>query len=175
MDKISAHISFAEATRSDVAVRKGLKNIPNAKQLENIKMWAEKVFEPTRTYISTKRGKDSPITINSIFRSAEVNKAVGGSGTSSHCAGEKTGIEEAAGDIETHYPDFTNKDLFLLIKEKGAYDQLIAEFKDGNQPAWIHVGWRRHNNRMQVLIAVSENGSTKYIPFTPENWTKIYG
>lgn len=166
MDKISAHISYAEATRSDVAVRKGLSNTPNAKQLENIKMWAEKVFEPTRAYISTKRGKDSPITINSIFRSAEVNKAVGGSGTSSHCAGEKTGIEEAAGDIEAHYPDFTNKDLFLLLKEKGSWDQLIWEFGDSNQPAWVHVGFRKQGNRMQVLRAISENGSTKYIPFT---------
>ena len=166
MDKISAHISYAEATRSDVAVRKGLKNTPNAKQLENIKMWAEKVFEPTRAYISTKRGKDSPITINSIFRSSEVNTAGGGSGSSSHCAGEKTGIEEAAGDIETHYPDFTNRDLFMLIKEKGAFDQLIFEFGDADQPAWVHVGFRRQGNRMQVLRAISENGSTKYIPFT---------
>src|SRR3990167_10130131 len=91
MDKISAHISYTEATRSDIATRKGLDNTPTPKQLENIKMWAEKVFEPIREAVSTIRKKDSAIAINSILRRVEVNEAVGGSATSSHCAGEKTG------------------------------------------------------------------------------------
>lgn len=175
MDKISQHVSYAEATRSDVATRKGLDNTPGPQAIANIKMWAEKVFEPTRQYVSMKRGKDSPITINSIFRSPEVNKAVGGSGTSSHCAGEVSKIEEAAGDLEAHYPDFTNMDLFMLLKDKGAFDQLIAEFKDGNQPAWVHVGWRKHGNRMQILIAEKVGDKTVYHPFSPETWSRIYG
>ena len=172
---ISAHITLAEAIRSDVATRKGLDNNPTPKQLENMKMWAEKVFEPTRAQISSIRGKDTPVKINSFLRRLAVNAAVGGSGSSSHCAGEKTGIDEAAGDIETNYPDFTNKDLFMLIKEKGAFDQLIAEFKDGNGPAWVHVSFRRQGNRREILIAESVGGKTVYHPFSPETWIRIYG
>jgi zinc D-Ala-D-Ala carboxypeptidase len=175
MNKISDHISYAEATRSDAAIRAGIPNDPAPQQLENIKMWAVKVFEPTRTYISMKRGKDSPIIINSIFRNIAVNRLIGGSDTSSHCAGESSKIEEAAGDIECHFPDFNNKDLFQLIKEKGAFDQLIAEYIDDKNPAWIHVGWRKHNNRMQILIAEKVNGKTAYHPFSPQTWTRIYG
>lgn len=166
MEKISDHITMAEAIRSEVAVRKGLSNNPTPQQIENMKMWAEKVFEPTRAYVSQLRGKDTPLLLTSFLRTVAVNAAVGGSGTSSHCAGEKTGIEEAAGDIEANYPDFTNKDLFMLIKEKIAFDQLIWEFGDENQPAWVHVGFRRQGNRMQVLRAISENGATKYITYT---------
>lgn len=165
MEKISDHITYAEAIHSEIASRKGLDNTPSEKQLENMKMWAEKVFEPTRAYVSAKRGKDTPLTLTSFLRRVLVNAALGGSDTSSHCAGEKTGIEEAAGDIQAHYPDFTNKDLFMLIKEKGAFDQLIWEFGDDNQPAWVHIGFRRHGNRMQILKAIVENGRTKYIPF----------
>ena len=163
--KISAHISYHEATRSDTAIRKGLPNEPEEQQIKNIKLWAEKVFEPLRERVSTKRGKDSPIHINSIFRSVAVNASVGGSKTSQHCAGEASKLEEAAGDIETNYDDFTNKDLFLLIKDFGTFDQLIWEFGDSVAPAWVHVSYRKGANRKQILKAISQNGSTKYVSF----------
>lgn len=156
--KISAHISLAEAIRSEAATRKGIPNDPTPEHLENMKIWAEKVFEPLRSYISTKRKKDSPIHINSIYRSPAVNKAIGGSKTSQHCLG-------LAGDIEAHYPDFTNKDLFLAIKDRGVFDQLIWEFGDNKEPAWVHVSYNPAGNRKQILKALSKNGKTVYEPF----------
>lgn len=164
--QISKHITLAEATRSDAAAREGLDNTPNTQQIENIKLWAEKVFEPLREYISVKRKKDTPIHINSIFRSIAVNAAIKGSPTSQHCAGAKSGKSEAAGDLETHYPDFTNKDLFLAIKERGVFDQLIWEFGDVKEPSWVHVSYCKESNRKQILRAVSENGKTVYKPFS---------
>ena len=162
MEKVSAHISYKEAVASGYATRKGLDNSPNEQELANIKLWAKNIFEPLRERVSKARGKDSPIHINSIFRSEQVNTAIGGSETSQHCAGRVTKMEEAAGDIETNYDDFTNKDLFMLIKEKGAFDQLIWEFGDDNVPAWVHVSYRKGANRNQVLKAYKENGKTKY-------------
>lgn len=155
---ISEHITLTEATRSDAAKRKGISNIPSEAHIENMKLIAERVFEPLRQYISLKRNKDTPIRINSFFRSEAVNKEIGGSATSQHCKGE-------AMDLECNYPDFNNKDLFHTIKERGAYDQLIAEFGDENNPAWVHVSFRKTDNRMQVLKAISENGRTKYVPY----------
>lgn len=155
---ISAHITLSEATNSNTATRKGIANIPNDAQIENMKQLADKVFEPLRTYISMKRGKNTPIKITSFFRSVELNKAVGGSGTSQHCLGQ-------AMDIETNYPDFTNKDLFLTIRDKSTFDQLIWEFGNDQQPNWVHVSYKKDGNRKQVLKAISENGSTKYVQF----------
>lgn len=158
MNNISEHISYAEAIKSEAAIRKGLSNEPGVKELEAMQLIAEKVFEPLRQYISLKRGKDTPIKINSFFRSEEVNRAIGGSSTSQHCKGE-------AMDLECNYPDFNNRDLFHMIKERGAWDQLIWEFGNESEPAWVHVSFTKGGNRKQVLRAISENGKTKYIPF----------
>jgi zinc D-Ala-D-Ala carboxypeptidase len=82
MDKISEHISYVEATRSNTAIRMGVKNDPNKEQLEAMKLVAEKVFEPVRKIANR------PITVSSFFRSPKLNKAIGGSETSQHPKGE---------------------------------------------------------------------------------------
>ena len=46
--KISNHITFAEATHSNTAKRYGIDNTPNEEQTNNMKMLAEKIFEPLR-------------------------------------------------------------------------------------------------------------------------------
>lgn len=155
---LSEHISLKEATTSQEAIRKGIDNTPNEQEIAAMKLIAEKVFEPLRAYISMKRGKDTPIHINSFFRSKAVNEKIGGSTTSQHCKGE-------AMDIECNYPDFNNRDLFLAIKEKSAFDQLIYEFGDDNEPAWVHVSYTKSGNRKQVLRAIKENGKTRYVSF----------
>ena len=156
---ISEHISYNESITSESAVRHGIANIPNDEQLANMKATAEKIFEPLRTYLSNNiRKKDSPIKINSFFRSVEVNKLIKGSSSSQHCEGK-------AMDLECNYPNFNNKDLFFLIKEKSIYDQLIWEFGDDKEPAWVHVSYNGNNNRKQVLSAIIQDGKTIYIPF----------
>ena len=47
--KISDHITYAEAIHSQTAKRKGIDNTPNPSQVENMKIVAEKVFEPIRS------------------------------------------------------------------------------------------------------------------------------
>jgi hypothetical protein len=50
MQKISKHISYKEGVYSITALRLGLKNDPSDAHLSNMKLIAEKVFEPLRTY-----------------------------------------------------------------------------------------------------------------------------
>ena len=59
---ISKHISFKEATISRTATRLNIDNEPNKEQLANMKLVAEKVFEPLRKWVG------GPIKINSFFR-----------------------------------------------------------------------------------------------------------
>ena len=167
-EKISEHISYKEATSSQTAIRHGLNNDPNPDQLESMKRLAHSLFEPLRTYISMKRGKDTPIHINSFFRGPEVNAQIKGSSTSQHCKGE-------AIDIETNFSDFTNRDLFYTIIKRASFDQLICEFISDGEPAWIHVSHKRIGNRNQVLIATKQDDKTKYLPYTPEVFKEIYG
>lgn len=166
--KISEHISYEEATASSTAIRLEIDNTPTEEQIENMKLLADKVIEPTREFISRKRGKDSPIKITSFFRCEKLNEAIGGSKTSQHCKGE-------AADLQVNFEDFSKKDLFWAIKERATFDQLIVEFKDGNMPAWIHISYSKTYNRRQVLIATHKDGKAMYLPFSSELFSEIYG
>ena len=84
---ISKHISYKEGAYSNTATRKGIDNTPNDEQLENMKLVADKVFEPLRKWVS------GPIKINSFFRCPELNKAIGGSSKSQHCKGQAIDID----------------------------------------------------------------------------------
>jgi hypothetical protein len=145
--KITKHVSYAEATQTNT----GIENIPSGMQMENIKLLCEKVFEPLREWV------DAPIKINSIFRSPRVNNAIGGSKNSQHMA-----MDGCAMDIDDTFGHKTNKEMFEWIKVNLTFDQLIFEFGDDNNPAWIHVSYRKHGNRKQVLRAKKVNGKTVY-------------
>ena len=91
MEKISEHISYKEAVYSATAKRKGIDNKPTKKQVENMKLIAEKVFEPLREWVG------GPIKINSFFRCPQLNKAIGGSTKSQHCHGQAIDIDDTYG------------------------------------------------------------------------------
>jgi hypothetical protein len=65
MDKISKHVSYKEGVHSVTALRLGLKNDPSDVHLANMKLIAEKVFEPLRMHVG------GPIKINSFYLSAD--------------------------------------------------------------------------------------------------------
>ena len=65
---ISKHISDKEGVYSITATRKGLANNPNQFELANMKLLAEKVFEPLREWVG------GPIRINSFFRCSGLKK-----------------------------------------------------------------------------------------------------
>ena len=148
MARISKHISYKEGVHSNTATRRNIDNTPNDTQLRAMKTLAKKVFEPMRVHF------DTPIRINSFFRSIKTNRAIGGSSTSQHCKGEALDMD-ATGDI-------TNADLFNYIKDNLEFDQLIWEFGTNKEPDWVHVSFTtRRPNRKKVLKAV-KNGNPTY-------------
>jgi hypothetical protein len=149
--KISDHITYAEAIHSQTAKRKGIDNTPNPAQVENMKLLAEKVFEPLRKWVG------GPIKVNSFFRSPELNEAIGGSKTSQHCKGQ-------AIDIDDVYGKRSNAEMFTYIREILDFDQLIWEFGTDMNPNWIHVSYvSKEDNRNRCLKAYKDDmGRTKY-------------
>jgi len=151
---ISEHISEKEAVKSITALRLGIDNTPDADSLNNMKIIAEKVFEPLRKWVG------GPIKINSFFRSSALNQAIGGSSRSQHCQGR-------ALDVDDIYGHKTNKEMFDWIKENLDFDQLIYEFGSSDNPDWVHVSYvSEDKNRNRVLKAVRDDGKTKYIDIT---------
>ena len=147
---ISKHISYKEGVYSNTAIRRGIDNNPNAKELKNMKLTAEKVFEPLREHVNV------PIKINSFFRCPELNTAIGGSSKSQHCHGQ-------AIDIDDTYGKMSNADMYDWIKENLDFDQMIWEFGNDENPAWVHVSYVSPSlNRNRCLKAYKEDGKTKY-------------
>ena len=141
--KISEHLELSELIRSESAKRLGVSNIPPKEHIENLKLLAVNIFEPIRDHFKV------PIRISSGYRSAILNKAVGGSNTSQHSLGQ-------AIDIDMDGTSIRNSDIFEFIKTL-PFDQLINEFNY----AWVHVSYSP-KHRKQILHATKLNGKTIY-------------
>ena len=137
---ISKHISEKEATKSVTALRLGIDNTPDGDTLNNMKLVAEKVFEPLRDWVG------GPIKINSFYRSTALNEAIGGSTRSQHCKGQ-------AIDIDDIYGHKTNKEMFDWIRDNIDFDQMIWEFGDTTEnPDWVHISYvSEDKNRNKIL------------------------
>jgi len=154
MERISEHISYKEAIKSNTALRLNLDNNPDAYQITNMVGVAHNIFEPLREYVG------GPIKINSFFRSEELNRAIGGSNRSQHCQGR-------AIDLDDTFGHKTNAEMFHYIKNNLNFDQMIWEFGDDENPAWVHVSYvSEDENRKRCLKALKENGKTVYKTFT---------
>ena len=152
---VSKNISYKEATRSDTAKRLGIDNTPNAEQFSNMIHVAENVFQPVREHF------DAPIYVSSFFRSEALNKAIGGSSSSTHMKGEAMDLDA---DV---YGKVSNGMIFHYIKDNLEFDQLIWEFGSDNEPAWVHVSYVEDDNRGEVLRAVRTSKGVAYATYSP--------
>lgn len=134
---LSEHFTIEELTHSDIAVRKGIDNTPNAEALANLAELALSL-EKVRDLLGV------PIHINSAYRSPKLNSATGGSSTSAHMTGQ-------AADFVA--PQFgTPKEIAIEIAASDIqFDQLIFE------GAWVHFGIRG-DMRHQILTATFNGG-----------------
>ena len=119
--QLSEHFSLAELTHSQVALRTGIDNEPNAEQIANLQRVCEELLEPARKILGV------ALKIDSGFRAPLVNAATGGSINSAHMEGR------AADVIPLGMPVL---DAFRALRSTElAYDQMIFECA-----TWIHLG-----------------------------------
>lgn len=150
--KLSENLSVAEFSHSNTAKRKGIDNTPQGEHLEAAKELAKNIFQPLRDYFA------KPIWLSSGYRSAALNKAIGGSKTSQHMKGEAMDIDmDGKGGP-------TNAEIFNYIKDNLPFDQLIWEFGTKTSPDWVHVSYKKGGpQRGQILRAVRNSaGKTVY-------------
>ena len=147
--QLSENFTMAEFIKSDTAKREGIDNTPQGEHLEAAKHLFENVVQKVRDHFG-------PTTLNSGYRSPELNQAVRGSKTSQHCNGE-------AADIEVR--GVANADLANWIVDNLDFDQVILEFYTPGQPSsgWVHVTYKADgSNRNKTLTAAKINGRTVY-------------
>lgn len=158
-EKLSQHVSYWEGIKSNTAKRLKIDNTPNQEVLENMILLSNCVFEPVRKILGNK-----PIYISSFYRCEKLNKAVGGSSKSDHVSGY-------AMDIDAHkFNNSTNADIFNTIVKYLPFDVLIWEFGTDTEPDWVHVSFKRNNNKSLIYKAIKdENNKTNYINIT-DTW-----
>lgn len=140
--KISNNFRLSEFTRTSSKAANNPTEVERSAIIELVRS----VIQPARDELAL------PITITSGFRSTAVNSAVGGAKTSQHLKGEAADMKCA-----------NNALLFRIIKDNLVFDQLIWEYGDNNQPAWVHVSYKLQGNRNECLKAVKVGGKTQYI------------
>ncbi len=127
--------TLRELTKSDTAIRKGIKNVPSKSEEANLIVLVENILDPLReTY-----GK--PIIVTSGYRCEELNRLIGGSKTSQHRSGQAVDIRTV---IDT--PEENKKLYDLIIKLNLPFDQLIDEHNFD----WVHVSYSP-KHRKQIL------------------------
>jgi len=139
---LSPSFTLEELTHTD---HREYDNLPDADELANLYRLAE-FLEQVKVVLG-----GAPIIINSAFRCAEVNKAVGSSDKSQHRRG-------CAADIRV--PGMTPDQVVSAIIESGLpYDQVIREFD-----RWTHVSIPNeegHEPRNMALI-IDKSGTRAY-------------
>ena len=114
---LSEHFTLAELTVTD---HRSLDNTPNAGEIENLRRLAA-FLELVKDRLGGR-----PVMVNSAYRSAAVNAAVGSYDKSQHRLG-------CAADIRV--PSMTPDAIVRAVMASGlAYDQIIREFD-----AWTHI------------------------------------
>ena len=142
--KLTAHFTLAEMTVSQTAARQGIDNTPGEREIAALTMLCTEVLEPVRAHF------DRPVIVSSGYRSATLNRAIGGSSSSQHCKGE-------AADFTV--PGVGVLDLAQWMHRNLQYDQLIYEFG-----RWVHVSYRAGALRNMELSAKRIGGRTSYLP-----------
>ena len=140
--KLTANFSLEELSHTD---HREFDNTPPADVIENLKRLAM-ILEQVRSLFN-----NSPVMVNSAYRSLEVNRAVKSSDGSQHRLGCAADIR-----IPGQSPDMVVQ---TIIKANIPFDQLIREFD-----AWTHISVPTNESvapRKQVLI-IDKSGTRPY-------------
>ena len=131
------YFKLVEFYHSATARQLCINNTPDDESRRNLIALVENVLDPAREAMG------EPVWVNSGFRCALLNKALGGVPDSQHLCGE-------AADVTTASLD-GNRRLFEVLCSL-PFDQLIWERGNDRGPAWVHVSFRREGkNRGEVL------------------------
>ena len=138
---VTMHFTIEEMYASDTAKAKGINNKPNVQQMINLVYLCAYVLEPLRVAMG------EPIKIGSGFRSAALNKVVGGAWNSQHTKGQAADLC-IDGDLKK------GRRWFEYIKNNLPFDQLIWEKNPKTGSYWVHVSFVYTDfgkNRKQVI------------------------
>ena len=151
--RLSQHFTLGELCKT----KTGIENVPNEAQVENLKrvcQWLEELREKNSlTPDPSPKGegsryKETPIIINSGYRSSQVNKAVGGAPNSNHLTGCAVDIHVSGMEQLIRYAAIL---LDISDERQEDFDELLLE-RSPRGSYWLHFAVRPSGNRRKVRL-----------------------
>ena len=142
--RLSEHFTLGELCKTSVKAA----NVPGEKEVENLQRlcrWLEMLR--SRWNMLYGEGED-PLIVNSAFRSAEVNRAVGGVPTSNHLTGCAADIRVCGLEQLIRYATIL---LDISDESKEDFDELLMERNKAGR-YWLHFAVRPSGNRRKVRM-----------------------
>ena len=153
--KLSQHFTLGELCKTSAKTQDG--NIPSHVHIENLKRvcgWLERLREKSSlTPDPSPKGegsryKETPIIINSGYRSPQVNKAVGGAPNSNHLTGCAVDIHVTGMEQLIRYAAIL---LDISDERHEDFDELLLE-RSPRGSYWLHFAVRPSGNRRKVRL-----------------------
>ena len=151
--RLSQHFTLGELCKT----KTGIENVPNEAQVENLKrvcQWLEELREKNSlTPDPSPKGegsryKETPIIINSGYRSSQVNKVVGGAPNSNHLTGCAVDIHVSGMEQLIRYAAIL---LDISDERQEDFDELLLE-RSPKGTYWLHFAVRPSGNRRRVNL-----------------------
>ncbi len=130
--KTELNFTISELTKSDIAIKYNINNMPDIKSLDNLLDLIFYCLQPIRTALN------EPMIITSGYRNPKVNKLAKGTINSQHLKGQAADFYVKKMGV--------NKVIEIIRKSQIEFDQLINEYDK-----WVHISFNKNNNRRQVL------------------------
>ena len=143
---LSENFTLEEMTTSATARKYKLPNIPNEEQTENLRHLAQTILQPLRDKLGV------PIKVESAFRSAEVNRKVGGERKSYHLCNDRY----AAADIKAKGVTLETM-MNAVIDLNLPVEEAIIEYDQGI----LHIAVRRPQRELLTRV-VNADGKFVY-------------
>ena len=142
--RLSEHFTLGELTKTSARTPDG--NMPSREHIENLKRLC-RWLEQLRSHWNMMYGEgNDPLVINSCYRSAQVNKAVGGVATSNHLTGCAADIRVAGQEQLLRYATIL---LDISDETKEDFDELLLE-RNSRGVYWLHFAVRPKDNRRKI-------------------------
>lgn len=153
--RISPNFTLNELTKSSTAMRLDIDNTPSMEHLVAMTALVHKIAQPIRE-------KFGVVTVNSCYRSPDLNTAVKGSKRSQHCKGQAIDLEVMR---------VPNDELATWIFNNLEFDQLILEYFDpkAGDPnmGWVHCSYNHEGAQRKNAMLINKN-SKGYKPWQPK-------
>lgn len=146
------YFSFKELTYSETARKLGIDNTPTDETVINNIQELMDVLDGLReawtVYSKENDFGEGGIIVNSGYRCEALNKAVGGSKTSSHKIGTAADVEPK----NQHNKEFLWFTQHYFLDRQIPFDEIINEKPINNVPSWIHIGLKNREGKQRRRV-----------------------